>query len=50
MLKPRQRGEPLNYFIYPYAEADGKALPSVEKSFAYRDLPAAPAAGVNAGR
>ena len=43
VLKPRQKGEPLNYFIYPYAEVDGKALPSVEKSFAYRDVPAASA-------
>ncbi|HEX8354077.1 MAG TPA: transglutaminase domain-containing protein [Pyrinomonadaceae bacterium] len=48
VLKPRQRGEPLNYFIYPYAEVDGKPLASVEKSFAYRDAPAAPAAGVTA--
>ena len=26
MLNPPQRGEPLNYFMYPYAEADGEAL------------------------
>ncbi|HSL92753.1 MAG TPA: transglutaminase domain-containing protein [Candidatus Limnocylindrales bacterium] len=25
-LNPPQRGEPLNYFMYPYAEADGKPL------------------------
>jgi transglutaminase-like putative cysteine protease len=25
-LNPRQAGEPLNYFMYPYAEADGKPL------------------------
>jgi len=25
-LTPPQRGEPLNYFMYPYAEADGKPL------------------------
>lgn len=24
VLEPRQAGEPLNFFIYPYAEADGK--------------------------
>ena len=41
-LKPRQSGDPLNYFIYPYAEVDGKAHAGVEKSFAYRDLTAAP--------
>ena len=26
MLSPAQKAEPLNYFIYPYAEADGKPL------------------------
>ncbi len=38
ILQPQQRGEPLNYFVYPYAEVDGKAFSSVEKSFAYHDL------------
>jgi transglutaminase-like putative cysteine protease len=38
ILEPHQRGEPLNYFVYPYAEVDGKAFISVERSFAYRDL------------
>ncbi|HJQ67738.1 MAG TPA: transglutaminase domain-containing protein [Blastocatellia bacterium] len=37
-LNPRQAAEPLNYFIYPYAEVDGKPLGSIDKSFAYRDL------------
>lgn len=45
-LSPKQGGEPLNYFIYPYAEVDGKAFTSVDKSFSYRDLPAA-SAGVS---
>ncbi len=35
-LVPKQAGDPLNYFIYPYAEADGKAFP-VTKSFAFKD-------------
>lgn len=26
ILNPQQNGNPLNYFMYPYAEADGKAL------------------------
>lgn len=26
ILNPKQKGEPLNYFMYPYAEADGKTL------------------------
>ena len=40
-LNPKQAAEPLNFFIYPYAEVDGKPLGSIEKSFAYRDLAAA---------
>jgi transglutaminase-like putative cysteine protease len=40
LLAPRQQGDPLNYFIYPYAEVDGKTFTSVERSFAYRDIPA----------
>lgn len=43
-LKPRQKGEPLNYFIYPYAEADGKALSGVKTTFRYRDLNESPGA------
>jgi transglutaminase-like putative cysteine protease len=42
-LNPKQAGEPLNYFIYPYVEVDAKAFTSVDKSFSYRDLPAASA-------
>ena len=36
-LVPKQAGEPLNFFIYPYAEADGKAFP-VERAFSYQQL------------
>ena len=36
-LNPRQGGDALNYFIYPYVEVDGKAFPSVDKTFSYRD-------------
>lgn len=35
-LDPAQQGEPLNYFIYPYAELDGKAL-KLEVSFSFQD-------------
>jgi transglutaminase-like putative cysteine protease len=45
VLSPRQRGEPLNYFVYPYAEVDGKAFAGVEKSFSYHDLAQTPASG-----
>ncbi len=40
MLAPPQKGEPLNYFVYPYAEADGKPV-EVEHTVRYRDLAAA---------
>lgn len=36
-LEPRQSGEPLNYFLNPYAEADGKPV-KTEKTWSYRDL------------
>ena len=35
-LEPAQQGDPLNYFIYPYAELDGKTL-LLESSFTFRD-------------
>lgn len=37
ILSPKQQAEPLNYFIYPYAEVDGKPFASIDKSFSYRD-------------
>ena len=37
VLEPRQAGEPLNYFLNPYAEADGKPV-KTEKSWSYRDM------------
>jgi len=39
-FNPAQQGEPLNYFIYPYAELDGKPYAAVESRFSFRDLPA----------
>jgi transglutaminase-like putative cysteine protease len=40
-LVPQQKGEPLNYFIYPYAEADGKKIPNeqMDKAFSFCDVP-----------
>jgi hypothetical protein len=35
-LDPMQQGDPLNYFIYPYAELDGKTL-TLESKFSFRD-------------
>jgi transglutaminase-like putative cysteine protease len=36
-LNPPQQGAPLNYFIYPYAEIDGKPL-ALESKFSFLDL------------
>jgi transglutaminase-like putative cysteine protease len=38
-LTPKQAGPPLNYFVYPYAEADGKPL-EVGRVYEYSDMPA----------
>jgi transglutaminase-like putative cysteine protease len=38
VLNPPQQGEPLNYFIFPYAEIDGKPQPGIETTVSYRDL------------
>ena len=35
-LDPPQQGDPLNYFIYPYAELDGKPF-AVETKFSFQD-------------
>jgi len=39
-LQPQQQGEPLNYFIYPYVEVDGKAFSGIEKKFSFREATA----------
>lgn len=36
-LKPEQEGDPLNYFIYPYAELNGKAFAQLQTHFSFRD-------------
>ncbi len=42
ILAPPQTGPPLNYFVYPYVEVDGKPFSSVNKKFSFRDASAAP--------
>lgn len=34
-LSPRQNGEPLNYFVYPYVEVDGKPYANVSNRFSF---------------
>jgi hypothetical protein len=41
-----QKGDPLNYFIYPYAEAGGQSVKIFEWYFSFRDLPASGQAAV----
>ena len=38
-LSPKQDGKPLNYFVYPYVEVDGKPYPKekIKLAFRYKD-------------
>lgn len=48
-LKPAQKGEPLNYFVNPYAELDGKPFTQLKNEYSFRDdsVPTGAAAGVS---
>src|SRR6202023_1645486 len=37
-LNPAQQGEPLNYFVYPYAEVDGKGFSKVSLVFSFANV------------
>lgn len=37
-LSPAQQGEALNYFVYPYAEADGRPVQNVKSQVAFKDI------------
>jgi transglutaminase-like putative cysteine protease len=41
-LSPEQKGEPLNYFIYPYAETNGQPVKNLQTHFSFRDVAPAP--------
>lgn len=43
-LRPVQKGPPLNYFVYPYVEVDGKPFAPIAQELSYRDLPGSGAA------
>jgi transglutaminase-like putative cysteine protease len=47
ILNPPQAGEPLNYFVYPYVEVDGKKWENVSNHFSFTDVAAvsSPASG-----
>jgi hypothetical protein len=38
ILKPAQQGEPLNYFVYPYVEVDGKPYTGAQYKFRFADI------------
>jgi hypothetical protein len=37
VLNPKQDGEPLNYFVYPYVEVAGKEYANVSNAFSFAD-------------
>jgi len=37
VLNPKQAGDPLNYFIYPYVEVNGQPYSKVTRTFHYKD-------------
>ncbi|MGB8581744.1 MAG: transglutaminase-like domain-containing protein [Candidatus Sulfotelmatobacter sp.] len=37
-LSPPQEGNPLNYFVYPYVEVDGREYPNVSLAFSFADV------------
>ncbi len=39
-LSPDQKGDPLNYFIYPYAETNGRPVKNLQTHFSFRDVSA----------
>lgn len=47
-LNPAQSGEPLNYFVYPYAEVDGQPFTDLKNDYSFRD-DAAPAENTVSG-
>ena len=36
-LAPRQAADPLNYFVYPYAEVDGRPVEDMDRAFSWKD-------------
>jgi hypothetical protein len=47
-LTPPQKGGPLNYSVYPYAELDGTPFTDLKEEYSFRD-DGAPAAAAHTG-
>lgn len=45
VLEPLSNAEPLNYFVYPYAEIDGSEFTDLKTSFHFKDVDAAKGGG-----
>jgi len=41
-LSAEQKGDPLNYFVYPYAESNGQPMKALTTRFAFRELHSPP--------
>ena len=37
-LSPKQDGPPLNYFVYPYVEIDGRPYEAISKQFSFEEI------------
>jgi transglutaminase-like putative cysteine protease len=37
ILEPAQHGAPVNFFVYPYAEVDGKPYEAIDRKFLFAD-------------
>jgi transglutaminase-like putative cysteine protease len=48
-LSPPQQSDRLNYFVYPYAELNGKTFDQLRSHFSFRDVPSAAAGSATAG-
>jgi transglutaminase-like putative cysteine protease len=46
-LSPEQKGDALNYFIYPYAETNGQPVKNLQTHFSFRDVSASQQAAGN---
>jgi transglutaminase-like putative cysteine protease len=50
VLLPEQKGPPLNYFIYPYAESSGQPVKGLTTHFAFKDVTPQPDPSVKGTR
>lgn len=49
VLSPKQDGPPVNYFVYPYVEVDGKPFEALQDKFAFRELDVSKSVALDGG-